>query len=458
MKILIIAFHFSPAQKIGAVRPSKLAKYLIKLGNDVTVLTVDANNIKNNIDPLLNNEKNLYGNVCRIKVGYLGRVADKGTKFISRTSKQAVRIKSDNNKSYNAINEKIYIKVFKNIKNKIIKILNLIYYCSWLKNCKKYMRLNYKIKSFDYVFSTYGPYEDLVIGAYAMKKGYSNYWIADFRDTIIKKEDSLIDYYKNISMLKKVCKKATFITSVSKTGLYAAYNLLPNPIKELAYKKTYTLYNGFDSDDYNYDFSILKNNNSCFKLAYCGALYGNKRDLTLLFEALNELISERKIEQDDIRIQYAGSQYKWLLAQARNYKMESVLVNYGIIPRPESIALQAQSDAILVATWNEDTVDGKGIITGKVYESILVKKPVLAIVCGSCPDSELGQLLSEYRMGSAFETSDINAKDKLKMWIVNQIEFKKSNKKLEEYREDTYNYFHYNEITKRLLEIINSAN
>lgn len=456
MKILIIAYYFSPVQKIGAVRPSKLAKYLVKLGADVTVLTVDTEYIQNNIDPLLNNEKNLYGQVCGIKVGCLGKISEKVINFIKRTSKQVVQTQNNSHKLCNTADEKIHIKILKSIKEKTTKILNLIYYRSWLKKCKNYMNHNYKNKMFDCVFSTYGPYENLALGSYAVKKGYTNCWIADFRDSIIKQNDSLRERYRNISMLKNVCNNATHITSVSRTGLEAAYKLLPNKEQKLAYKKTCILYNGFDGDEYKCQLETFDNDNEKykFKLAYCGALYGNKRDLTLLFQALNELISEGKIAQDDISIQYAGSQYKWLLAQARNYKMESILVNHGIIPRSESIALQAQSDAILVATWNEDTVDGKGIITGKVYESILVKRPVLAIVCGSCPDSELGELLSEYRMGAAFEAADVNAKEKLKTWILKQVKVKKSGEKLYEYNEKTYNYFHYKEIVKRLLEII----
>ena len=38
MRILIISYYFAPQNAIGAVRPTKLAKYLSRLGHEVTVI------------------------------------------------------------------------------------------------------------------------------------------------------------------------------------------------------------------------------------------------------------------------------------------------------------------------------------------------------------------------------------------------------------------------------------
>ena len=37
-RILIISYYFAPQNAIGAVRPTKLAKYLTRMGHEVTVL------------------------------------------------------------------------------------------------------------------------------------------------------------------------------------------------------------------------------------------------------------------------------------------------------------------------------------------------------------------------------------------------------------------------------------
>ena len=38
MKILIVSYYFAPQNLIGAVRPTKLAKYLARMGHEVTVI------------------------------------------------------------------------------------------------------------------------------------------------------------------------------------------------------------------------------------------------------------------------------------------------------------------------------------------------------------------------------------------------------------------------------------
>ncbi len=40
-KVLIIAYHFPPDSTIGAVRPAKFAKYLLELGWEPIIYTIE---------------------------------------------------------------------------------------------------------------------------------------------------------------------------------------------------------------------------------------------------------------------------------------------------------------------------------------------------------------------------------------------------------------------------------
>ena len=51
MKILIVSYYFAPQNLIGAVRPTKLAKYLARMGHEVTVICGAGRDGK--IDPTL---------------------------------------------------------------------------------------------------------------------------------------------------------------------------------------------------------------------------------------------------------------------------------------------------------------------------------------------------------------------------------------------------------------------
>lgn len=74
-KIIIISYFFAPANMIGAVRMTKLAKYFVKKGYEVEVLTSPNNSIlfqkeNNGFDEILYNDiKNV--NVTRIEHGRL---------------------------------------------------------------------------------------------------------------------------------------------------------------------------------------------------------------------------------------------------------------------------------------------------------------------------------------------------------------------------------------------------
>ena len=54
MKILIVSYYFAPQNLIGAVRPTKLAKYLARMGHDVTVVCGAGRN--GETDPKLEND------------------------------------------------------------------------------------------------------------------------------------------------------------------------------------------------------------------------------------------------------------------------------------------------------------------------------------------------------------------------------------------------------------------
>ena len=50
-RILIISYYFAPQNVIGAVRPTKLAKYLARMGHEVTVIA--GGGLDGQIDPTL---------------------------------------------------------------------------------------------------------------------------------------------------------------------------------------------------------------------------------------------------------------------------------------------------------------------------------------------------------------------------------------------------------------------
>ena len=114
---------------------------------------------------------------------------------------------------------------------------------------------------------------------------------------------------------------------------------------------------------------------------------------------------------------YAGPHFEMLQEQAQKYGVEAILVNHGFVSRGEAAQLQSKCDIFLVLTWN--TREEKGVLTGKFYEGIRARKPILSLVSGDVPDSELNTLNEKYHYGFCCEESSGNAgTEKLKCWIL----------------------------------------
>ena len=76
-----------------------------------------------------------------------------------------------------------------------------------------------------------------------------------------------------------------------------------------------------------------------------------------------------------------------------------------------------QSDILLLLTWNDN--HSKGILTGKFFEYLLFKKPILGIVSGNVPNSETYELINRLKVGFCYEqASGLDSERKLKDYIL----------------------------------------
>ena len=118
-------------------------------------------------------------------------------------------------------------------------------------------------------------------------------------------------------------------------------------------------------------------------------------------KAIHKLSKEGKVSLDKIKIHYAGKDFEFLHQKAAAIGVEKVLVNHGYVGRNEAAKMQAESDLFVVLSWN--TAVSKGILTGKFYEGIRAKKPIISIVSGDVPRSELYMLNEKYHYGFCYE-------------------------------------------------------
>ena len=104
---------------------------------------------------------------------------------------------------------------------------------------------------------------------------------------------------------------------------------------------------------------------------------------------------------------------------------------------------------LVIATYND--LGNPGVMPGKLYEYMMIQKPILAIVIGAVQGSELKKVISESDVGFCYETSfdDINS---LKQFILHISNIKQKNDMMRL----SYNTgkFEYPSIAKQVCEVI----
>ena len=250
------------------------------------------------------------------------------------------------------------------------------------------------------IYSSFRPYADHAIAAHLKTVFPKCRWIADFRDADI---DPLYRLYLNrwwqARFNRKILKSADKVITVSDgvTALMSKYHhnvvTVPNGVNLREAKPLYDL----------------------FTIAYTGSLYGDHRDPSLLFNAIQELIAEGKMKEENLQVLYAGKDGDQFVQYAATYGIGHLVKNKRMVPLYLSQTIQSRSHINLMLT--SSTKEYQGILTGKLYEYMGAQNPILAIVKGE-DDKEVNAFFDKYQLGYIHYT-DTGQLQHLKDWVLN---------------------------------------
>jgi len=402
-KVLIIADWFAPENEIASIRTTKLAKYLNILGHEITVATktIDESKIK---DSLLEKDMTYLHEVIRTERGMVFRFLWNLGPFISarlihreRNGNQEAAQESNRSKSKSGFLKPIWQRMTHFVLGYFDKLYSKKVF-STLKN-----------SDYDIVISTYGEFAPHLIAAKLKATHKSKIkWIADFRDPVFSSlrttnmESDLRGYFK------KVAREADAITAVSQ-GILEVH-------EQDLFQEGNVITNGFDLDDIK-PIAPIKFENEIINFVYVGALYQNKRDFAQFFNTINDLIKSGLFEVNNIAIHYAGRDFEILWNQASKCCLTKILHDHGYLPREQSLALQLGADVLLHASWN--ATGNTGVNTGKIFEYMMIKKPILSIISGNVPNSEIREMIERANIGLCYEEALKHKDDeKLKEFLI----------------------------------------
>lgn len=382
MKVLMIVSAFPPDTVIGAIRPYMFAKYLQKTGHQVTVLR--SGNISRNPDnTMLSKELGIrvysyLGENCAAERFERGEKVEKTFRPVkSRLTFLPYSLR------------KPVAAVYRKLKTPIRLWQEYQAESRELKIQKAYMDKKMSDEQFDVVYATYSGLSNIYAGKYAAEK-FGCKWLLDFRDPIARETiHSGLEYRLWRFFEKRAVLSADICTAVS--------DGVAEQIAKGTGKKVYTVYNGYDASEAS---GAEAKKDGSLRFVYTGVMYED-RTAEPLFAAISDLNRAGKVDLANIRFEYAGSNFEVLFNQAKQHGVESILMDHGIVGRQEAARIQTDSDIFLVLTWN--TRQEQGVLTGKFYEGVRARKPILAVVTGGEPNSELLKLNEKYKYGFCYE-------------------------------------------------------
>ena len=378
-KVLIVAnlFHASP-------RIPALAKYLPEFGWEPTILTVP---IKK--DPKINLlfpsgfeektriiEVRYQGDIFWFWRRLLIKMGLREDKSLLNQVKASFGITSK--KSFLDYIFKLYTTIFgypdeeKNWKTPLLRAADTL-----LSNEK-----------FDIIFSSSSPVIAHIV-AKDLKRKYHLPWLADFRDLWTQNNDYPYPFWR-----KKIEERLEVKTLADSDALITVSNPLVRKLEKLHKdKKVYNVMNSFDPEKVNNLSSPLTPE---FTITYTGQLFVGSRDPEKLLIALKGLIEEKKIKEEDLKVRFYGPENVWLENKIKELLLSKVVKQYGKIPREDALKRQRESQVLLLLNWKGEK--SEGVYTGKLFEYLAAKRPILATE-GSKKDNVINELLEKTRAG-----------------------------------------------------------
>lgn len=443
-KITLIATAFAPEKAIGSIRTTKLVKYLVRANYEITVISpqLNENTQKDASLDCLELKKIKHINISHSSL-FKKLFLKKRNSYLEKSSTGS-KLKVNSS-------EGTLTKIKGNIKKTVHFLYTIIRNLDWYIAVRRDKQIKELTNSTSMtLISSYPSLSTHWISQYLSKK-FGYVWIADFRDPINYESNSnFVTYKLNTIIQNRIVKNATYVTYISQ-GVYKKLE----PKKSFNDNKFKFIPNGFDYDDLKTPSSPVIN--EVLNMSYVGGLYGGERDMSILFQAIRDLIDSNKINSKDVVFIYAGKEFNVLQRLAQKYDLEDILLNKGYVSLEESILIQQNSDIALICTWN--TQKDQGIMTGKVFESFLASKVILAIINGDLPDSELKQTITYVNGGFTYEEGSIN-KDKeykdLCDFIITKVKEKKEFGLVKDEYNNNKDDYSYQNISSSFIKLIES--
>jgi len=308
----------------------------------------------------------------------------------------------------------------------------------WIKPSSKKLIKYLQKNPVDWIITTGPPHSVHLIGK-KVKEKTGVKWLADFRDPWTE-----IDYFHTLPLSKssrvkheklehEVLSNADKIVVVSKT--------MKSQFEKINSNCT-VITNGYDDEL----MEKIPEMDKPFTLTHIGMLNADRNPL-ILWEVLAEMIYDNELFEENIQINLVGNIADEVKNSIREHNLER-FVNYTkYIPNHAVASFQMKSQVLLLIVNNVPSA--KTIITGKVFEYLRAKRPILAI---APVNGDLSEIIDQTQSGFVVDFNDkIGLKKRIglyfKHYLSNQLNIESVN----------IEQFHRKNLTSQLADILKNT-
>lgn len=420
-KALIITYYWPPAGGSGVQRWLKFVKYFREFGVEPVVYTIDNPNYPI-IDESLQSDIPKGVEVLTQPIFEPNNVVS----FFGKKKKESAGFLNPNPSFVGKIAQYIRANYFIPDARKF-----------WVKPSVKYLKKYLEKNKIDVIITT-GPPHSLHLIGLKLKQDLNIKWIADFRDPWTE-----IDYFHQLPLTEKAIKKhhkleqevLTSADAVLVVGdtMKAAYDQFNSNVK--------TVTNGFD-DEVDSATVVL---DSKFTMTHIGLMNAD-RNPKMLWQVLSEICIENKSFKNDFQLKIIGKVDASIHTEISKHDLIENVGFVDYVTHDKVIEFQKKAQVLLLLVNNVPSA--KGIITGKIFEYLMAKRPILAIAPA---DGDLAAILQNTNAGKVVDFEDNVLLKKNILNLYNK--FKQGNLDVES---KNIEQFHRKQLTKKVAEIINS--
>ena len=351
-KVLIITYYWPPAGGSGVQRWLKFSKYLRGFDIEPVIYTID-----NPSYPILDksSESEIPKDLEILKQAIFE--PNSMLSFFGRNNKkESAGFLNPNPTFFGSIIQYIRANYFIPDARKF-----------WIQPSVNFLSNYLENNHIDAIITTGPPHSMHLIGL-ELKKKLGIKWISDFRDPWTE-----IDYFQQLPLTKKATKKHQDLEQevLRKSDMVV---VVGETMKEKFLKHTKrieVLTNGFDTIE---DLSTQKLDEK-FSITHVG-LMNSDRNPTILWEVLNEISNTNLNFKNDLRIKLIGKLDDAVIQDLKVFD-HNTIETIPYLDHKDVSKYQASSQVLLLSI--NEVPSAKGIITGKIFEYLQAKRPILAI-------------------------------------------------------------------------------